>query len=109
MLPILIHVFININRLIQNKDSTAPVSSPAESAANASYCNWAVSFKQNSFDYKNDISAFAANLNIGDFNTHPDNINLQNFEVSLKDINLNNTVTKIVLENRRKQKQPKML
>ena len=58
-------------------------------------------------DYKNDISALVASLNIGDFATHPDNIDLKNLAVSLKDITLNNTVTKVVLGKSQEAKATK--
>lgn len=83
--------------LIENKDSTAPVASPAESAVVPQLQLSSINFKRVAFDYKNDISALAASLNIGDFTTHPDNIDLKNLAISLKDITLNNTVTKVVL------------
>lgn len=47
------------------------------------------------FDYKNDISALYANLNLGELLVHPDKIDLQTLFVNLKDIELNNTAIKI--------------
>ncbi len=82
---------------IQNADSTAPVASPAESADMPQVQLGSINFKRISFDYKNDISALAANLKIGYFATHPDNIDLKSLAISLKDITLNNTVTKVTL------------
>lgn len=83
--------------LIKIKDSTSRVASPAESASTPQLQLGNIDIKRVAFDYKNDISALAANMNIGDFTTHPDNIDLKNLAISLKDITLNNTVTKIVL------------
>lgn len=83
--------------LIQNKDSVSPAASPAESSSTPQLQLGSISFKRIKFDYKNDISALAANLNIGDFTTHPDNIDLKNLAISLKDITLNNTITKVTL------------
>ena len=93
--------------LIKNKDSTAPVASPAESAATPQLQLGSINFNNISFDYKNDISALAANLHIGDFATHPDNIDLKNLTISLKDITLNNTVTKVVLGKSQEAKETK--
>ncbi len=93
--------------LIENKDSTSPVASPATSASTPQLQLGSINFKNILFDYKNDISALAANLKIGDFTTHPDNIDLKNLAVSLKDITLNNTVTKVALGKSQEAKATK--
>ena len=93
--------------LIQNKDSTATVASPATSSSTPQLTLGSIDFKRIAFDYKNDISALAANLNIGEFATHPDNINLKNLAVSLKDITLNNSITKVALGKSQEAKATK--
>jgi len=49
------------------------------------------------FNYRNDISALLADLNIGELITHPQNLNLQSLLVQLRDVQLKNTSAKIVL------------
>jgi hypothetical protein len=93
--------------LIQNKDSLEPAPSPATSTVNPMIEIGSISSKQLLFDYKNDVSAIAANLNIGDFNTHPNNIDLQNLAISLNDLTLNNTVTKVTLGKSQEAKETK--
>ncbi len=93
--------------LIENKDSTAPVTSPASSASTPQLQLGSIDFKRVAVDYKNDISALSASLNIGDFTTHPDNIDLKNLAISLKDITLNNSVTKVVLGKSQEAKATK--
>ncbi|HYK47313.1 MAG TPA: hypothetical protein VEV83_19185, partial [Parafilimonas sp.] len=93
--------------LIQNKDSVNPAPSPATSTINPMIEIGSISSRQLLFDYKNDVSAIAANLNIGDFNTHPNNIDLKNLAISLNDLTLNNTVTKVTLGKSQEAKETK--
>jgi len=93
--------------LIKNKDSLSPVAPPSASSSTPTLQLDGVNFKRVLFDYKNDISALAAFLNIGELSTHPDNINLQNLDVSLKDFTLKNSVTKVTLGKSQEAKETK--
>jgi hypothetical protein len=66
-----------------------------------------VSFKHILFNYRNDVSALAAFLKIGELSTHPENINLQNLDVGLKDFVFNNSVIKVALGKSQEAKETK--
>ncbi|MEP6684405.1 MAG: AsmA family protein, partial [Parafilimonas sp.] len=83
--------------LIKNKDSLSPVAPPSASSVSPTIELNSVSFNKILFNYRNDVSALAAFLNIGELSTHPQNINLQNLDVNLKDFVLNNTIAKVTL------------
>ncbi|MEP6467508.1 MAG: hypothetical protein ABJB05_14460, partial [Parafilimonas sp.] len=83
--------------LIKNKDSLSSVPPPSASSATPTLQLDGVSFKQILFNYRNDVSALAAFLNIGELSTHPENINLQNLNVSLKDLVFKNSIAKVTL------------
>jgi hypothetical protein len=54
-----------------------------------------VNLKAIQFDYVNDVSALNAQINIGEFITHPKNIDLQKTAIDINDISLNNTSAKM--------------
>ena len=62
--------------LIKNKDSLSPVVPPSASVSTPVLQLDGINLKRILFDYKNDVSALAAFLNIGELSTHPENINL---------------------------------
>ena len=92
--------------LIAVKDSVSPVAPPSKSTSPTIELN-AVSFKRILFNYRNDVSALAAFLNIGELSTHPENINLQNLNIALNDFALNNTLAKITLGKSQEAKATK--
>ncbi len=83
--------------LIKVKDSVSPVAPPSAAATVPILQLDGVSFKRILFNYRNDVSALAAFLNIGELSTHPQDINLQNLNVSLKDFVFNNSIIKVGL------------
>ncbi len=93
--------------LIKNKDSLSSVAPPSAASSHPTLQLDGVSFKRVLFNYRNDVSALAAFLKIGELSTHPQNINLQNLNVDLKDIVFNNSVIKVALGKSQEAKETK--
>lgn len=78
--------------------STVDTSTTASSSPPSIKIN-ELNLQQIKFYYLNDLTGQLADLNIGEFLTHPQNINLQTLDIALKDVALNNTNAKIILSN----------
>ncbi|HEY6975606.1 MAG TPA: translocation/assembly module TamB domain-containing protein, partial [Chitinophagaceae bacterium] len=82
---------------IQNPESTTTTADTSSSSTYPALKLDEIDFRNISFNYRNDISALLADLNIGQFITHPENLNLQTLLIQLRDVQLKNTTAKIVL------------
>ncbi|HRH59852.1 MAG TPA: translocation/assembly module TamB domain-containing protein, partial [Chitinophagaceae bacterium] len=84
--------------LVHLKTDSAAVQQIADtSSLNPSVEIGNIAFKQAHFNYLNDATAMLADIDIGEFITHPSSINLKNLSIALKDIQLNNTTAKITI------------
>jgi hypothetical protein len=93
--------------LIENKDSTSSVAPPSAPTSTPTLELQGVNFSHIFFNYRNDVSALAAFLKIGELSTHPENINLQNLNVGLKDFVFKNSVIKVALGKSQEAKATK--
>ena len=93
--------------LIENKDSTSSVAPPSAPTSTPTLELQGVNFSHILFNYRNDVSALAAFLKIGELSTHPENINLQNLNVGLKDFVFKNSVIKVALGKSQEAKATK--
>jgi len=93
--------------LIKVKDSTSAVAPPSASTSTPVLELKGINFNHILFNYRNDVSALAAFLKIGELRTHPESLNMQNLNITLKDFAFNNSVIKVALGKSQEAKETK--
>lgn len=84
--------------ILVNPDSAIVIAEPSGSSTiNPQIVLDELDLNNIDFNYKNDLSAILADLQLGALTSHPENIDVSSMLVQLKDLSLNNTKIKVLM------------